>query len=201
MNQDEPLSELVATAALEMSEVYDQDYDVCKGYILFFLGVEDEAALYNLRIKKAGEASSTSIRHVIKNSKKVRAVDIIQAMAAISGVAVAAPDQQKVSLAAVTAGLYFVKAFRNAVTVTLEPADASILWSLNRVGNDAPIPELLADWRHVVAGSGEIDADTSDIKLAARLRKLEELGCVSVVGGHVSFAESIASESVNPMMP
>lgn len=201
MSQDKPIAELVATAALEMSEDIDRDYGSCKQYVLIFLGVDDEAALYNLRLRKVGEANSTSIRHVVENTKKVRALDIVQALATISAVAVEAPDKQKVFLAAVTAGLYFIKAFRKASTLKLEPADAAILWSLNRLRGDASIPELLEDWRHVVAASDEVEADTSEVKLIARLAQLEELGCVSVEDGRVSFSESIAEESINPMMP
>ena len=201
MTHDESLSEIVAAASLEMSEAHETDYDICKSYILFFLGIEDEDELYNLRLKTAGDAESSSLRHVIKNSKKIRVVDIVQAVTTVSAVAVAAPDKQKVTLAAVTAGLYFIKAFRGATSIKLEPADASILWSLNRIGNDASISDLLADWRHVVAGSEDVDADTSEAKLNARLRKLEDLGCVSVADGRVSFVEDIADESVNPKMP
>lgn len=194
MTQDEPVADLVAAAALDMSTAYGSDYDNCKSYILMFLGVEDEAALYHLQLKADGKASSTSLRHVVRNAKKVRVVDIIQALTTIAGVAFATQDAIKFWLAATNAGLFFIKVFRNSVTVTLDPADASILWALKRLGNRATCEELLTEWRKVVAESKDVDAVISDVKLSARLVELEKLGCVTVEDGRVAFAESIAAD-------
>lgn len=195
MTRDEPIVELVAAAAFEMSTACGADYDNCKNYVLTFLGVEDEAALYNLQIKAEGEASSTSLRHVVRNAKRVRVVDIIQALATVAGVAFAAQDPIKFWLAATNAGLFFIKVFRNAVSVKLDPADASILWALKRLGNHATRDDLLREWKNVVAESKNVEAVTSDAKLTARLIELEKLGCVFIADGRVAFAESIAADA------
>jgi hypothetical protein len=196
MAQDESVLDLVAAAAFEMSTAYGADYDNCKSYVLTFLGVEDEAALYNLQLKADGEASSTSLRHVMKNARKVRVVDIIQALTTAAGVALATQDPIKFSLAATSAGLFFIKVFRNAVTVKLDPADASILWALNRLGNHATHDNLLREWKNVVAESKSVEAATSDAKLTARLSELEKLGCIFIADGRVAFAESISADDV-----
>lgn len=201
MIPEAPIDDLVSAASLEMAEDYNADYDICKLYILTFLGLPDEASLYNIQFKGEGEAISTSLRHVMKNAKKVRAVDIVQAFTTIGSAAVVAPDRLKFSLAATTAGLYFIKAFRDAVTLKLDAADASILWSLNQLGGDASMQDLLTEWRKVVASSDEVDADTSEKKLTVRVNQLVKLGCVIHVNGRVVFEEAIASDSVNPMLP
>jgi hypothetical protein len=190
MTREEPVVDLVAAAALEMSTAYGADYDICKSYVLMFLGVEDDAALYHLRIEAEGEASSTSLRHVMRNAAKVTVVDIVQALVTVASVAFA-QDAIKFCLAATNAGLFFIKAFRNAVTVTLDPADAAILWALKRLGNHAPLDDLHREWRNVVAESDGVEATTSAAKLKARLIELEKLGCVFVADGRVAFAETI----------
>lgn len=194
MSSEETVSDLVAEAALDLAETYGDGYENWKFHVCVFLGIPDEEKLYHIRIKNEASAASTSIRHVVRNGKKVTAVDVVHALTTIGGLSVVGGDPLKFWLAATNAGLFFFKALKKAFTIELQPADAALLWALKRLGNHVERNELQREWKRVIDESQVFDADTSENKFRGRLAALEKLGCIFQADGRVSFAELVLND-------
>lgn len=196
IDEEAPIADIVAIAALEMGDELEADYDLCKQHVRTFLGIENEEGLHHIVLSSEKDVSSVAARHVLRNAKKVRVVDLVQAMTTLGALALASGEPVRFGIAAANAGIYFLKAFRNAVTVKLDPLDGALVWALVQGGNHLDRPELLRLWQRTVAESGVLDGDTSEAKFDTRLRELEKLGCVFQADGKVSLAEEVQEKQI-----
>ncbi|MBR1070811.1 hypothetical protein ABIF65_011516 [Bradyrhizobium japonicum] len=191
MTEHESTADLVSSAALEMSTDYQADYNECRRLVQEFLQVDDEG-LYHLELEDEGTATLKTIRNVVRGATKVQLVDVAQALTVVGGAAAAFPGEKlKFCISMASAGLYFIRAFRSAYAVKLDQADAALVWALHQLGGTAKRQALRQEWNAVVAASNEVEAETTEAKLAARLTELEKLGCVALKDDEVRLAQTV----------
>lgn len=195
MNDYDTIADIVNAAAAVMADENNALIEECRVRILYFLNIGDEAQLYHVKPKAPGEASTIALRHVIRNGCKIEVLDVVEAFGNIGAVAasILAGEPVALGVAITQAGLYFIRAFRKATTVDLQPADAAIIWALRELGGEAAPDDLRAKWSSVMSAA-DLDGDTRAERLNARLASLVELGCVKVDGESVAFAEQVERE-------
>jgi len=195
MKDDDTIADIVNAAAAAMADENNALIEECRVSILYFLNIGDEAQLYHLKPKAPGEASTIALRHVIRNGRKIEVLDVVEAFGNMGAVAasILAGEPVALGVAITQAGLYFIRAFRKATTVDLQPADAAIIWALRELGGEADFDDLRAKWSNVMSVA-DLDGDATADRLAVRLASLIALGCVKVDEERVLFAEQVERE-------
>jgi hypothetical protein len=194
LQMNETLPNQINFAALQMANELTADYGSCKQCILLFIGAEDESQLYNIEISNPGSAKTFGIRHVVRNGNDYTAIDILEGLTVLGGLAWIEQNIDGL-LSVISGGLFLIRTVMKATTVELSKEDASVVWSLYKLGGSATEPDLLRTWRSVVAGTGLVDASVTGKKLKARLRNLEDLGCVKFLKDRIVFAEPVEIEA------
>lgn len=187
---NETLQYQINLAALQMANELNADHTDCKQCILWFVGAEDEAQLYNLELSTPSTAKTKGLRHVLQNGRNVTIIDFVEALTSLAALESIERNIDGI-LSAVTGGLFFIRAVQKAMTIELSTTDASIVWSLYQLGGAANKDELLVTWHKVVSESQIVDAMVTMKKLEVRLAHLKDLGCVLETDGRVLFSEPV----------